>query len=192
MIEGLTKHQLRRAMLKRRGALSAVDLAAAKNHLATRARASNQLLQSQHILSYAPFAGEISPAKLVRNLNCKTIHLPRITNFRLSQMRFYSANKVDTLNKYGIEEPKAMGHPLRANAFDVILLPLVAFDRTGTRMGMGAGYYDRALKALSHQKSTKPYLIGVAHHFQEVNSLERAPWDVPLDAILTDHEFITI
>ena len=107
-------------------------------------------------------------------------------------MRFYYAKKVDQFNKYGIQEPSAIGKPWPANSFDVLLVPLLAFDRSGTRIGMGAGYYDRALKALSYQAGTKPYLIGLAHYFQEINSLEREPWDVPLDAILTDREFIKI
>ena len=192
MTESLTKNQLRRAMRRRRAALNSADLAIACNRLATQARASNRLLRAKNILSYAPFAGEISPKKLVSKLACKTVHYPRISNFRLSQMRFYSATKVECLNKYGIEEPMAIGSPWPANAFDVLLVPLVAFDRAGTRIGMGAGYYDRALEALAYQTSTKPYIVGLAHHFQEVNSLERAPWDVPLDAILTDQELIHI
>lgn len=192
MNETLNKNQLRRSLRMRRATLSGSELASAADKLARHGRASNRLLQAKHILSYAPFAGEISPSSLVKQLAVKTIHYPRIINFRLSQMRFYSAVKVDSLNKYGIEEPRAIGSPWPANAFDVLLVPLVAFDRSGTRIGMGAGYYDRALQALAHQTSTKPYLIGVAHHFQEVNSLQRAPWDVPLDAILTDHEFIHI
>ena len=95
-------------------------------------------------------------------------------------------------NQWGIREPEKTGQILPANAFRVILLPLVAFDRSGTRLGMGAGFYDRALASLSYQSSTRPYLLGLAHHFQEVNSLVRAPWDVPLDAILTDREFIEV
>jgi 5-formyltetrahydrofolate cyclo-ligase len=192
MTDSLNKHQLRRAMRRHRASLSNSQLIAAQNSLANQARKSNRLLQAQYILSYAPFAGEISPAKLVDSLACATVHLPRITNFRLSQMRFYSADNVDTMNKYGIEEPRAIGAPWPANHFDLLLVPLVAFDRSGTRLGMGAGYYDRALEALSYQTSTKPYLIGLAHHFQEVNSLAREPWDVPLDAILTDRELIQI
>jgi 5-formyltetrahydrofolate cyclo-ligase len=192
MTDSLNKHQLRRAMRQRRAALSSLQQVAAGIGLAKQARQSNRLLQAQHILSYAPFAGEISPAKLVETLSCRTVHLPKITNFRLSKMRFYSAKKVDRLNKYGIEEPSAVGQPWPANSFDLVLVPLLAFDRSGTRIGMGAGYYDRALEALSYQTSTKPYLVGVAHYFQEVNSLTREPWDVPLDAILTDQEFIQI
>lgn len=192
MIETLNKNQLRRTMRRRRAELSNLQLNAARNGLAKQARQSNRLLQAQHILSYAPFAGEISPLTLVKNLACRTVHLPRITNFRLSQMRFYCAKKVDRFNKYGIQEPSTNEKPWPANSFDVLLVPLIAFDRSGTRIGMGAGYYDRALEALSYQTSTKPYLVGLAHYFQEVNSLEREPWDVPLDAILTDQEFIKI
>ena len=71
-------------------------------------------------------------------------------------------------------------------------MPLVAFDRCGNRIGMGAGYYDRALQSLEYQTSTRPFLLGVAHHFQELESIEARSWDVPLDAILTDQEFIQV
>jgi len=54
-------------------------------------------------------------------------------------MQFYAADKIYNLNRYGIEEPKAIGKPRPANSFDLLLIPLVAFDRSGTRMGMGAG-----------------------------------------------------
>jgi 5-formyltetrahydrofolate cyclo-ligase len=188
----LSKIKVRKLMRSRRALLTSKQLMQAERKLAKVGRASNRLLQAKNILSYAPFAGEISPAKLVSNLASPRVHLPLITNFRLCSMRFYSANGIDSLNRYGIEEPKAIGSPTPANNFDVILLPLVAFDRAGNRIGMGRGYYDRALQALSHQHSTRPYLIGVAHHFQEVKSCQAAAWDVSLDAILTDQEFILI
>ena len=85
-----------------------------------------------------------------------------------------------------------IGTPYNANRFDTIFIPIVAFDRKGARIGMGAGYYDRALASLSHQVSTRPKLIGLAHHFQEQRDLNPEPWDIPLDAILTDREFINI
>ncbi len=185
-----SKNQIRQTMRARRKRLSPQQLNFAELGAATQARQSSQLLQAKRILSYAPFAGEISPAKTVEKLTVASIYLPRITNFRTRSMRFFSADTLESLNKYGIVEPAAIGTPAPANSFDVILVPLVAFDRAGTRVGMGAGYYDRALAALLHQTSTRPFLIGLAHHFQEVKSLPREPWDVPLDAILTDQEFI--
>lgn len=191
-IDALSKPQIRRHMRDRRAALSHKQQSIAENGLAQHSRKSARLLQAKKILSYAPFAGEISPNKLIKNLATNRISFPRISNFRLCQMRLYPASKIERLNKYGIEEPKAIGSPERANSFDVILVPLVAFDRDGNRIGMGRGYYDRALQSLTHQKSTRPFLIGIAHHFQEVKSCQATAWDVPLDAILTDREFILI
>lgn len=191
-IDELSKPQVRRHMRARRANLSLKEQLFAEQNLYRQSRKCSRLLQAKQILSYAPFAGEIAPNKLIEKLATTNIFFPRITNFRLCQMRLYSASKVENLNKYGIEEPKAIGAPQQANRLDVMLLPLVAFDRQGNRIGMGRGYYDRALQSLSHQNSTRPFLIGVAHYFQEVKSCQAAAWDVPLDAILTDREFILI
>jgi len=106
-------------------------------------------------------------------------------------MKFYQAGNTQP-SKFGIYEPPLSKRCLPANAFQVILLPLVAFDRNGARVGIGAGFYDRALQSLAHQPSTRPYLLGLAHHFQEVKSIPQSPWDVALDAILTDREFIEV
>jgi 5-formyltetrahydrofolate cyclo-ligase len=65
---------------------------------------------------------------------------------------------------------------------DIILMPLLGFDRLGTRLGYGGGYYDRTLEALSH----KPKLIGFAFAAQELEHVPREPHDVPLDAVVTE------
>jgi len=65
---------------------------------------------------------------------------------------------------------------------DVVLMPLVAVDLQGNRLGMGAGYYDRSLA----QAQPRPYLIGVAHQCQQLQSLPIDPWDIPLDALVTE------
>ena len=68
---------------------------------------------------------------------------------------------------------------------DIILMPLLGFDRQGTRLGQGAGYYDRALA-----KQTNALRIGIAWSVQEFEALPADPWDMPLDAILTEAEWI--
>ncbi len=93
-------------------------------------------------------------------------------------------------NRFGIPEPQARhgAHPARrlpAWALDLILLPLVGFDDDGQRMGMGGGFYDRTL-AFTRRPGPRPHLIGLAHECQRVESLPVAPWDVPLDAIVSD------
>ncbi|TIX91349.1 5-formyltetrahydrofolate cyclo-ligase [Rhizobium sp. P44RR-XXIV] len=68
---------------------------------------------------------------------------------------------------------------------EVMLVPLSAFDKTGHRIGYGAGHYDRAIDRL-HQKGLNPRLIGIAFDCQEVPSVPAEPHDVRLDAILTE------
>lgn len=72
----------------------------------------------------------------------------------------------------------------------VIIVPLLAFDRTGARLGYGGGYYDRTLKAL--RESGPLYAIGLAHAVQEVETVPVNEHDQILDAIATEREFITI
>ncbi len=65
---------------------------------------------------------------------------------------------------------------------DLLLMPLLACDQYGTRIGMGGGYYDRTLASAKH----KPYRLGLAHPFQFIEyTLKRQSWDQPLDALLT-------
>jgi len=68
---------------------------------------------------------------------------------------------------------------------DIVLMPLLGFDRQGSRLGQGAGYYDRALA-----RQSDPLRIGIAWSVQEFENLPADPWDMPLDAILTEAEWI--
>ena len=95
-------------------------------------------------------------------------------------------------NGFGIPEP-AGAEQLEPAAMDVVLLPLVAFDRRGNRLGSGAGYYDRSFEFLRERvRPSKPLLVGVAYGFQEVEAMHVQPWDVPLDFIATEGELIRV
>jgi 5-formyltetrahydrofolate cyclo-ligase len=95
-------------------------------------------------------------------------------------------------NRFGIPEPDVPAtamHPARA--MDVILLPLLAFDRQGHRLGTGGGWYDRSLAFLrTLDRPATPLLVGIGYAFQETASLPTAEWDVDLDYIATDAELI--
>lgn len=105
----------------------------------------------------------------------------------------YNPNTQLICNKYNIEEPVlACEDVVPVTLCDVILMPLVGFDSNGNRLGMGGGYYDRTLSFIQRQMSSHsplkkraPKLVGIAHDIQEVDALPIAPWDVPLDAIVT-------
>jgi 5-formyltetrahydrofolate cyclo-ligase len=66
---------------------------------------------------------------------------------------------------------------------DVIVMPLLGYDKRGTRLGYGGGYYDRTLKRLSK----RPRLVGIAFAAQELDDIPREAHDVPLDLIITEH-----
>jgi 5-formyltetrahydrofolate cyclo-ligase len=124
-----------------------------------------------------------------------TLYVPRVTSRRRGTMEFAPLQPGSRLraNGYGIAEPVAAGEarlePLR---LDTILVPVVGFDRNGNRLGMGAGYYDRALRHLRDRgrRWRRPRLVGVAYSCQEVESIVPSRWDVPLDLIVTEHGIV--
>jgi 5-formyltetrahydrofolate cyclo-ligase len=69
---------------------------------------------------------------------------------------------------------------------DVVLMPLLGFDRTGTRLGYGGGYYDRTLEQLKR----RPKIVGYAFSAQEISDIPREPHDVPLDILVTENGVI--
>jgi 5-formyltetrahydrofolate cyclo-ligase len=78
-----------------------------------------------------------------------------------------------------------------AARLDLVFAPLIAFDERGARLGTGAGFYDRALRRLrAGRRWRRPRIVGVAYSFQRTSGLEPAPWDVPLDAVLTEQGYL--
>jgi 5-formyltetrahydrofolate cyclo-ligase len=93
-----------------------------------------------------------------------------------------------TRNRFGIAEPLD-ARPLRARQLDLLLMPLVGFDHRGFRLGMGGGFYDATLAFMRHRRNwRKPRLVGIAYECQRVESLPHDPWDMPLDAVLTERQ----
>jgi 5-formyltetrahydrofolate cyclo-ligase len=105
-------------------------------------------------------------------------------------MRFvrYRPDSVMRKNRYGIAEPNPRhGEIIPVRQLDLVLLPLVAFDARGWRLGSGAGFYDRSLQHLrAGRRWRRPLLIGVGYECQRVPELAPDTWDVPVDAMLTE------
>ena len=98
--------------------------------------------------------------------------------------RFLSLAQLEP-NAFGIPEiPPEVRAPVDPALLDCAILPGLAFDRSGNRLGFGAGYFDRFLAPLTLPK------IALAYSFQVVNSIERKPWDIPMDFIVTEQEII--
>jgi 5-formyltetrahydrofolate cyclo-ligase len=138
------------------------------------------------ITSYVPIGSEADPAPIVAaalQAGC-TLALPRVVA-RDRPMRFLAWSPGDPLvpGQFGLRQPAETAFECTP---DIILTPLVGFDRRGNRLGQGAGYYDRAFARFPHA-----WRIGVALGVQEVESVPTDAWDVPLHAIVTEQEWIT-
>ena len=176
------KAELRRQLRAARRALPPAAREAAAGQLAAHGPALPGWRAGARIAAYVAADGELDPAPLLAAASAAglLVYLPRVGDD--SALTFHPWVPGDPLlpNRYGIGEPAATG-ALRVDALDLLCLPLVGFSMTGTRLGMGAGYYDRPLAA-----SRPRLLAGLAYDCQAVDALPKEPWDVPLDGVLTE------
>ena len=158
----------------------------------------SELLMHQHIALYLANRGELATTPLINRLNKqnKTLFLPVLHPERNHELVFQSYLPGMPLikNKYGINEPEYDDSKmLDAQQLDLILLPLVAFDDHGQRIGMGGGYYDRSLAHITKPNAKhRPLLIGIAHNLQRIPSIQAEAWDIKLNGIITESGFTRI
>lgn len=147
---------------------------------------------SQRIAFYLPNDGELDLTPLLQQAWAmkKMCYLPVLNTLTANQLSFapFHQNTSLRLNRFGIPEPLISPRRLvRAYALDLILVPLVAFDIHGNRLGMGGGFYDRTLAYLKHRRYwRKPHIYGAAYEFQKIDALSRMAWDIPMQGVVTD------
>jgi 5-formyltetrahydrofolate cyclo-ligase len=145
------------------------------------------------VAAYMAFDGEpdLMPALATLQASGVTLALPVVQDApdkAVITFRHWSTAGEMQQNRYGISEPAGTKHiPLRD--IDLVLVPLVGWDRTGGRLGMGAGFYDRLFQPYSHL--ARPVRIGVAYELQNVESIPCDPWDIGLHGILTENGWFT-
>ena len=149
--------------------------------------------ENSQIALYLSNDSELDTSLLIKELWTKNhlVYLPVIHPFNGTTLYFqrYEENSPMRANRYAILEPKlncSQICPLQD--LDYLLMPLVAFDSHGNRLGMGGGFYDKTLARYHNENWQKPQLIGLAHQCQHVESLPVEPWDVPLNFIITPHK----
>ncbi len=185
----MDKSALRRQLKAARNAVDPQARRQAARAAARLALRAGILLRARRIGFYLPQHGEFDVRPLMNQALWmgRTACLP-VLPARGRVMRF--GRLLDGVrmapNRYGIPEP-VDGRPLRARQLDLLLMPLVGFDLAGRRLGMGGGYYDATLAFMRHRRHwRKPRLVGVAYECQRVETLPDDPWDMPLDAVLTE------
>ncbi|MDQ2695811.1 MAG: 5-formyltetrahydrofolate cyclo-ligase [Pseudomonadota bacterium] len=160
--------------------------------LARRFGALEAFASARRIAGYLAVDGEMDPAPLLERAWAmgRQVFLPVLAGNPRFHLLFapYHPDSPMKPNRLGIPEPDVADDQLLApQRLDLALTPLVAFDPSGSRLGMGGGFYDRTF-AFRRQpgQPPRPRLLGLAYELQKVPLLERQPWDVPLDGIVTE------
>lgn len=188
MTDDLSAHrrQLRNRMRQRRRELTPTQRVSGATTLAGHLLSLPFAPDVGHVAGYWAMDGEIALHVWQLNLPPRCIYCLPVLNGE--QLAFAPWRPGDPLvnNRYGIPEPDlAPSSLLGPEDMNMVVLPLVAFDTRGARLGMGGGWYDRSF-AFRRSQPGPPWLVGAAFELQQMGLLETAEWDVPLDAACSD------
>jgi 5-formyltetrahydrofolate cyclo-ligase len=176
-------------MRRRRRDISAAERARSAESLARRLAASLRVRRARRVACYLANDGEMDLGPVMARLRgCGArVFLPALHGDALWFLPF-ERDTPFAINRFGIAEPDLAARcRCRARDLDLVLMPLVAFDSAGNRLGMGGGYYDRTFAYVKHRLIwKKPLLIGIAYELQRLDSLPSRPWDVPLHGVATE------
>ena len=198
-----TRNQIRQLVRTKRQSLSKIEQQQFSNDLLAQLTERADVKAAKNIAIYLANDSELDAMPFIQWCwqQKKSIYLPVIHPFSPGHLLFlhYEENSDMRANTYGILEPKLDIRLIqKISEIDIIFTPLVAFDQTGNRLGMGGGFYDRTLsswytqycldnegKNIHERKITKPYPIGLAHDIQLIDEIPSQLWDIPLPEIVT-------
>lgn len=181
---------LRKSARQRRAALDAATRRAAAHAVRDHLFELPAVRRARTVAAYLAHGSELDLGPTIAALQKSgtQIYLPRVLRSpdRLEFVR-YEAGATLAANRHGILEPPGSAPAVAARFLQVVLLPLVAFDAAGVRLGSGVGYYDRCFGfRLQRTAWHAPLLVGVGFACQVSPAIPRSAWDVPLDRIVTE------
>lgn len=187
----MDKAELRLQMLKKRSSLAPEEIHHNSKSLYRLFIQLPVYQSSQVILSYMPYGKEANVLPINQRIleDGKTLLIPRVKNATdLEAIPVESLNSGLVQGAFGIWEPDPVRDPMDPQSIDLVLVPGLAFDRKGNRLGHGKGYYDRFLEKCSPQA----FFIGVCHSFQIFDSIPSEVYDRRVHGLLTEDEFLLI
>jgi 5-formyltetrahydrofolate cyclo-ligase len=183
----IQKEQVRREALARRDAVLPEVRRTAAEAIAAR-KFPLAIAPGAIVCGFMPLKSEINPLPLMKTLSAAgaRLALPAIAGRGQPLiMRAWEFGALLDRGQWGIREPKPEAAEVEP---DILLVPLLAFDRAGYRVGYGAGYYDMTINRLRSLKSVTA--VGIAFAAQEVSTVPTTPRDARLDLVLTEREVI--
>jgi 5-formyltetrahydrofolate cyclo-ligase len=181
------KTELRRLLIKQRRSIATREYQEKSDRICQNLQKNLLFEQAKTILSYFSFRQEPDLSLLLNNTD-KKWGFPRCVEQSLS-WHYWQHGETYDINSYGIIEPDANLMQLHPSEVDLILVPSVACDPQGYRLGYGGGFYDRML-SLSEWNLIPT--VGIIFDFAYVPQLPIDAWDKPLNAVCTDSQFINV
>lgn len=177
---------IRRQMIARRRASSQTEKQKASQTISKTLRARPECRKATAICVYVSLPDEVDTTTLLRAFihQKKTVVVPRVAGKELTLHRIRTLRDLRT-GSFGIAEPKRSCPEIEKSLVDLFIVPGIAFDRQGFRLGWGKGYYDRLLKGVKAPK------IGLAFASQIVPRLFHKRYDIPMDIVITEHETLS-
>ena len=178
----MTKEELRRSVRRLKQQYTPAQLEQLSQAVIARLRP--RLVEAQTILAYYSLPDEVCTRQLIDELIAegKTVLLPKVLDAGRMELRRYTGPHDLTEGAYGIMEP--VGEPFTDYALiDIALIPGMAFDAAGHRLGRGRGYYDRFLNSQWSMVNGQ-WLIGLCFDFQKVPVLPSDDHDIPVDIVI--------
>jgi 5-formyltetrahydrofolate cyclo-ligase len=181
--------ELRRAARSRRAALTDAERAAGAAAVRDLLLADPRCRRATRLAAYLAVGSELDlrPTIAAFAARCE-LYLPRLrpVGRRMAFAR-YSPGDPLVANRHRIPEPAGTAPTTAPRFLDVVLVPLVAFDGLGNRLGSGAGYYDATLASRNAPGgASRPALYGIGFACQRASGIPARSWDVPLDAVVTE------
>jgi 5-formyltetrahydrofolate cyclo-ligase len=183
------KEPLRKELRAQRRSLSESDH---RHRSGAAARAITRLRMfraGKRVALYLPFDRELDTSALIRAARQRGVRLfvPVISDRRHRRLRFYPLEGETSPGTFGIPVPRLRLTPVSPQWLDLIVIPLVGVDGGGRRLGMGGGYYDRALAFRRRRTIWQgPHLAGLAFDCQRTNMKFADAWDVRLNSLATE------
>jgi 5-formyltetrahydrofolate cyclo-ligase len=187
----------RKILRSQRGDLSPKQQLVMADKIASNLCSRSFFLRAKRVGIYLANEGEVNPSIIydICQKSGKQLFLPVIHPFKQNRLHFAQVKPNSALasNRFGILEPYIKSAKLSPPwSLDLVLMPLVGFDRLGNRLGMGGGFYDRTFAFTAKNSSPSPKLIGLAYSFQELQAIKPQPWDIPVSGIVTEKEYLSI
>lgn len=179
----MTKEQIRSKILLKLKTQKKEDRTRKSKIIEERLFRTSVFKKAKKVMCYIAWGGEVDTKDLIKRAQSqgKIITVPACTKFRIMKPCILGKSAALKRGRYGLWEP-AIRRFINAKDLDLVIVPGVAFDKEGHRLGRGKGYYDRFLKKLPKETVS----VGLAFDFQILPHLPTTPHDVSVDKIISN------